>query len=1428
MDQEKIMTSGIKKFDGTEFDVWSTLQEVYLTAKGIWYVIDQEKPEGEDRKWDHDNKQAKMALLWSLEHEVVKLVISCDTARDIWNRLKSVHAQKSESCRMILYQEFYASSMEPGQRVSDYVAKVEFIAKKLRNSGASLNEETLISKVVTGLSQEYKHFMTSWMGTPAAERTFNNLLPRLLAEESIIKPEQKKETVAMKMTANSKPKNFKKKDIVCHHCGKKGHIKRDCRALKRETAAETAGQEDKKKFAIMARTTATRHNSGWLVDSGASSHMTSDRNVLDNYKALPKKVPIKVGNSEYVYGVGTGSITVISTVDDEQFEVTISDVMHVPGISDNLFSAGMADEKGLKLLAAGGRMDIIYRGNVIMVGHKAEGSNIYILDIQVPAKAYVAREERTEEEWHRVLGHPGVGEIRNLQRKGCTRGFKVITQSLIEKCGDCQVGKAHQVSHPSSLRERATETLQRTHVDLVGPVNPSSLGGTRYFLLARDEFSTYLHVYFLASKTQVVDIMRRYVTETSVATQKKVKILRSDNGSEFRNVAMTQLCQSEGIIQEFSSPHTPQQNGEIERANRTIIESARAMLQASGLPLSLWGEAVNTAVFLKNRLTNKRTADKTPYEIFYGRQPDYSYLIEFGQEVHVLDKSHHLTKFEPKTVEAYMVGYGDRANTYRCYHQRKDDVMITSDVFVAPHSKKTSNHQSDQVFSTFVIDGYTDGELFPDNDHDEHHDAHQVSHQNEHQDEHINSNPNCENILEVESVNNEIAYTNSSSTQPERASEMPASERAPIESSMAHQTSASQTAPVRNIRPAARIVVNRRVTQASEPTRPRQTLYPDTIRRQCVPAPASQISRSTPNVVLHMPRQPVVSAPANTQSATASSSGAESLTPQRLLNRLRPAFNSLVRKSPTSESTINRNLSATVEFEPTSYDDALSCADKDKWKIAICEELAAHSDNETWELVPRRANMREITAKWIFKIKNDSEGKRYKARLVARGFSQREGADYSEIFAPVVRMDSVRLLFSLTAQLNLKFKQFDITTAFLNGEIAEELYLSPPEGLKISVNQTCRLKRSLYGLKQAPRCWNAKFTQRLKAYGMFATLSDPCVYVTKKEPIIYLALYVDDGLVFGQEDSDIYHLLEYLKKHFKVKEINSSCFLGLEIARAPDGSIFLHQTKYIERVLHKYNMADCKGKPTPLEAGHALNKPETLKDSIIEGIPYAELVGSLLYCSIATRPDISYPLSVLSKYTSQPREIHWQALKRVVRYLSETRTFGLSFQQVEDPKLLCYTDADYAGDHQNRRSTSGMVTFLASGPIGYKAQQQSTVALSTTEAEYIASAIAAKELVWLQRFLEELNVELRHSPELLCDNQSALRLIKNPEFHQRSKHIDVAYHYVRDKYEEGLFVLNYVSSEEQKADIFTKAFTTSRFRDLRDAISCVKVEVRSS
>lgn len=716
---EKGLNSGIKRFDGTEFEVWSILMEGVLESKGYWYVMNQLKSASADTTaWDKADRSARTMILLNLEHNIVKAVMTCTTASQMWNKLKTIHSQKSASSKMVLWKEFYDSKMEYGMKVSDYVTRLEFIAMKLKNIGEEVSSNNLISKIVSGLSSDYKHFMSNWLATPETERTFDNLLPRLLAEESINVDSETKNATAMKMVnaghSQAKSKRGKKayKNVECSYCQKKGHTREECRSLKRDEkdgATERSNERPRgrgfvdKKYAVVANSGKYTSQS-WLMDSGASFHMTGQRQWITNYRQHSDKIPIRVGNNEYLHALGSGTVETISTVDSKKIVVSLTDVHYVPGISDNLLSQGAVDDKGIKVVTTGGSIQLIADGTTIITGKKGHG-NLYRLNLAVPMQANIARSERTLEEWHKVLGHPDVNEIKNLAKKGCTVGFKIVSEQANsgERCGECQQGKCTHVPHPTSRRERAKEVLERVHVDLVGPIDPPSIAGSKYFMLVRDEYSAYMHVFFLASKTQVLHAMRKYLNVASIQSQRKVKIVRSDNGTEFKNTAMKLLFESEQIIQEFSVPFTAQQNGEIERANRTIIETARTMLCSSKLPISLWGEAVLTAVYLRNLVTNKRCGDKTPFELFHGKAPDYSNLIEFGKELQALDTKKGLSKFSSKTKDVYMVGYGERINVYRVYNGKTHDVELTSDVVIASHSahdKPTSNNFG----ATFTID----------------------------------------------------------------------------------------------------------------------------------------------------------------------------------------------------------------------------------------------------------------------------------------------------------------------------------------------------------------------------------------------------------------------------------------------------------------------------------------------------------------------------------------------------------------------------------------------------------------------------------------------------------------------------------------------------------------------------------------------------
>lgn len=1403
---------------------------------------------------------ARMFLMSSLSDKYTKIIRPHKhSARAIWDAIKREHEDQDPVTVDALLHEFHSYKMDPKSTISDYVGGIESMVVKLRDMGKVQEEGAVVARLCAGLPSQYSTVVKAWNMIPAMFKTKSLLIKNLKIEEKelkasgLIKGSSSNEGAAMKAEVSrtksdqDKSNYFKKnkKNVECFYCHKKGHLKKECRKMK----SDEASKGNVKAFAVVAKSKGV-NSQKWLYDSGASFHMSGNIDWFENYESHNDKIPIQVGNNEYLYSLGTGTIRAISKVGSKTIPIVIESAHYVPGITENLFSQGAADEKGIKSVAENGKLMLMSGDDIIIVGDKGQG-NLYTLSLEIPMSAKVARAERTLDEWHRVLGHPDINELKHLANQDFAKDLKIVEKSSNnDKCPDCQLGKAHRSSHPVSERPRATEVLERVHADLVGPISPETLGGSKYFMLIKDEFTSYICVYFMSHKTQVVQALKKYFNDAAIRTQRQVKILRTDNGSEFRNALVEQLCDREGVLQEFSAPYVPEQNGEAERANRTIIETARSMLQSSGSPLPLWGEAVLTAVYLRNRITNKRNRDKTPFELFHGRSPTYSHLVEFGKQCQILINGQNLSKFDAKTKNAYIVGYGDRSNTYRCYVPDKNSITITCDVILAPHKTTDVPHKETNVGAQTTIligDGFDTRSR--DNRSLEQRIAHQTNDilvekaapQRIELDEEVTSHK--QDGVQVSSVtsNHHNLAIDLPEMNRENVHEQCACDQEPIvetaavnvdkslpsttdEPQQMNRTfdvqqigSSSRTPPVNNQTPS---VANRMITS----TPAKVAVFPRNERGHVVlqrPQRSHTMWIPAGNAVARptiRPTAPVQPAPKQGPSLVKrAESFASRLTP--ILSGWGLAKD---REKRTNIRPPAKNLMASSCInEPTCYSDALGSEDADMWSAAIKEELEAHNANKTWSIVEKKGSEKEISGRWVFKLKLYADGsiERYKARLVARGYTQKQGVDFHEVFSPVVRMDSVRLLFSIAAQFNLKFKQFDIATAFLHGEVSEELYLKPPEGLDVPDGYTCKLNKSLYGLRQAPRCWNEKFAGMLKSFNMKSTHSDPCVYVAR-DSILYLALYVDDGLIFSDDDSKVDKLLTYLRDHFKIKDIQSSCFIGIEIDKRSDGSILLHQRGYITRMLNKFNMADSKPAPTPLEVGHELNKETTLNGEIINDVPYAEAIGSLLYCAVATRPDLSYALSVLSKYNANPRKEHWTAVKRVFRYLRGSTGQGLLYKQVDHPRVICYTDADWAGDHEKRRSTSGLATFLNTAAISFKAQQQSVVAISTTEAELMASTLAVVDLIWIDRFLTELKISLKEKPLLLIDNQSALKLIKNPEFHPRTKHIDIRYYFAREKYEEKLFELEYVSSEKQKADMFTKPLTVEKFRQLCSTIGC--------
>ncbi|KAH9796154.1 retrovirus-related pol polyprotein from transposon RE1 [Citrus sinensis] len=494
-----------------------------------------------------------------------------------------------------------------------------------------------------------------------------------------------------------------------------------------------------------------------------------------------------------------------------------------------------------------------------------------------------------------------------------------------------------------------------------------------------------------------------------------------------------------------------------------------------------------------------------------------------------------------------------------------------------------------------------------------------------------------------------------------------------------------------------------------------------------------------------------------------------------------------------------------------------------KWRQAVIEEMSALEQMGTWELVQKPEGKVPVGCKWVFTVKYRSDGsiERYKARLVAKGFTQTYGIDYQETFAPVAKLNTIRVLLSLAANLDWPLQQLDVKNAFLNGDLAEEVYMELPPGFdKEGRGLVCRLKKSLYGLKQSPRAWFDRFSRAIRQQEYKQAQTDHTLFYRHKDgKITVLIVYVDDIILTGNDIVEIKRLKKILATEFDIKDLGSlRYFLGMEVARNNTG-ISVSQRKYVIDLLKETGMIGCKPVDTPMDANLKLGD---LKDSIpVERGRYQRLVGKLIYLS-HTRPDIAFAVSVVSQFMHAPCEEHMEAVYRILRYLKGTPGKGLLFKKNEARSVEAFTDADWAGSIKDRRSTSGYCTFVWGNLVTWRSEKQSVVARSSAEAEFRAVAQGICELLWLKLLLGELKIADIQPMKLYCDNKAAIDISHNPVHHDRTKHVEVDRHFIKEKIE-GVISMTYVPTSQQTADLLTKGLVKPVFEKLVDKLGMFNV-----
>ena len=1381
----------------------------------------------------------------------------------LWKAIKDRYdIRTSDATKERLWEIFNGLKMNQQDDFKAYKAKVEEAAANLFSVDEEVPDNRIKAKLITGLTSRYSAFVGALYTQDYSTMKMNELCKKINDfEESTVFKNTSIDTVdppaglvalfndyrqkAEKNNPGNKGKEpFKcftchmvghraydcdanKDKKKCINCKRIGHIYDECRFPKKahlKPATDPAKDNIKEKqdygffFApvIPYDQYATINKDTWILDSGASRHLCTQKEKMKNWRTPTQRIEMKCANTQTVTldSVGETTLLVKNSPQDRSMKLLLKNVVFAPTFACNIISVGklvrvgaqvIFGEKGAMVFTKEGKMVLtaVKMGQLFIVRTNENFSslptmeNIFNFNEINPVESAVTA---SCELWHNRLGHLGISGLKNLLTHNAVDGLNCnpanIDRLTGHVCGSCMKGKQHRNAFGYEWKDKAEEVMDRIHGDLCGPV----LNGQGYLSDIIDEKSRYIFGQIIQTKDEATDGIIHWHNKAKRVHGKPAKEFHTDGGGEYRSKELLNYFKAEGVEVTSTLPSTPQHNGIAERANRTIFESARSLLSHCQLPKVFWGDAVLYAIHIRNRCLTTSDKNKTPYELWTGKKPSVSHIRVFGCDAFMHIKDSDRKKLDPKSARCVLLGYSEYYHGYKLYNTENNKVCYSRDVrfneneFTHAAKIKGTNqiylHKAGNPLTELMdINPYSilvepshaiqsepglvdavPRQAHPNNNSEM--SDNELDEQEEENQEDELDNPEFESEIEEENpeFKSEIEEENQNDENQEEQDEFVEFEPS------------NQNLPNHN--------------QESLP--PQVRLLLDDRQHAAFADPTSE-QRSRTKRILH--------------------------------NVGREISNTLIE---TNEEQCDYCFITSLFNEPQSYQEAIESEDAVEWKKATDKEYQSLIDNKTWVKVKLPNGRSPIGCKWVYKLKLNQRGEieRYKARLVAKGYSQKEGIDYFETFAPVLKYKSLRILLSLAAIMDMEVKQMDVETAFLNAEIKEEVYMKQPEGFSDGdPSNVYRLLKTLYGTKQAPHEWNNTLNEFILSLGFTRCKSDTCTYIKfsrTNQPII-IGIFVDDIIILYKQNDE----LEWLESKnsfmnaFKMKDLNDAeWILGIRVIRdRTNRTIKLDHEIQINKTLEIFRMTDCNPVKTPSELIKLTLQdcPTTEEEKQkMNHIPFKSLVGSLQYIALSTRPDISYAVNQLSRYLSNPGPKHWQAAKRVLRYLKGTVNLGLVYtdhSENQGTNVEIFCDADWAGELNDRKSTTGIVVKLNGCPIVWLSKKQPVVALSTAEAEYIAMSTAVQESIWINQYLSELGMNnLQITPILHSDNQAAIQIATNDTLHARSKHIDIRFHFIRDQVALNKVELKWISTVAQEADINTKALGTIAFERLRDMI----------
>ena len=875
---------------------------------------------------------------------------------------------------------------------------------------------------------------------------------------------------------------------------------------------------------------------------------------------------------------GKSHITGIGFIGNKHHTV-LDNVFYVDNLRHNLLSVSQFCDKGMRVIFESNCCSIVrvHDNKTMFVGQR-EG-NMYVVNMKDLSSRNVCLMANNDDSWlwHRRLGHASMHILDKVSKNDLVVGLPKLKYEKDKFCNACALGKQTRSSFRSKNIVSTSRPLELLHIDLFGPTRTCSLGGKQYGFVIVDDYSRFSWVIFLANKSETLDVFIPFCKRIQNEKGYSITNIRSDHGTEFENLSFDTFCNENGFCHNFSAPRTPQQNGVVERKNRTLEEMAKTMLCKNNMEKYFWAEAINTACYVVNRIYIRPILKKTPYELFKGRKPNIAYFRSFGCKCYVHNNGKdNRGKFDAKSDDGIFLGYSTNSKAYRVFNILTKTVEESIHVIFDesnPLSRKENDCDADLLNKPFEELGLLD------------------------------EPPIDPSITRGEAIRLQQGVAIKSSQQED-------SQKDELE--------------------------------VDEST-----------------------STLLPRVWRHIGNHPI----------------------------------DKVIGDPTLGVKTRSSLKHTVDMafisqiEPKRVEDAL---EDEFWVMAMQEELNQFERNKVWELVPRPEEHPVIGTKWVFRNKMDEQGSvvRNKARLVAQGYSQEEGIDYDETFAPVARLEAIRILLAFACYMDFKLFQMDVKSAFLNGVVKEEVYVEQPPGFESFdfPNHAFKLRKALYGLKQAPRAWYERLTDFLVKSGFTRGSVDTTLFIKRNlHDILVVQIYVDD-IIFGATNEILCQdFAKSMQGEFEMSMIGElNYFLGLQIKQCKDG-IFINQTKYVCDLIKRFKIDELKDISTPMASTTKLDKDKGGKP--FDQKIYRCMIGYLLYLT-ASRPNILFSVCLCARYQSCPTKIHSIVVKRIFRYLKDTPNLGLWYPKGTSFDLIGYSDADFAGCKLDRKSTSGTCQFI--------------------------------------------------------------------------------------------------------------------------------------